>query len=93
MTFGLEEFLRELRAIENIFFVEFKLMEIKHKHQQFLILNLSTKDKSGYQKWLKYSLNSKPTEKHQIKLPKSFASTLKQIKKEIKNQSKDKNEK
>jgi hypothetical protein len=87
MTLGLEEFLKELGAEENIsrFYFEFTSKTGKTKR---LTLDVCVGDWLKKHKWLKYSFDSDPTEDYQTKYPKSFTSILKQIKKITKNQSK-----
>jgi hypothetical protein len=87
MTLGLEEFLKELRAEEGITVIEFRFFEAKDTKLQMLDLDICIGDRNADHEWLEYDLSLDPLP-FQKKLPKSFASTLKQIKKEIKNQSK-----
>ena len=84
MKLGLEEFLKELRADENVFYMEFRFMEFP-KHKQFLALYLTVRTQNDYRRRLEYDFSSHPTEKHQIKLPRSYKTLLLKIKKDLKN--------
>jgi hypothetical protein len=86
MTLGLEEFLKELRAEEGVTALEFNFFESRQTKTRFLRLNICLSDRRAeIPKWLSWDFDLEPTEE-ETKFPRSFASTLKQIKKEIKNQ-------
>jgi hypothetical protein len=85
MTLGLEEFLKELRAEEGVNHFDFEFHQSSKGNWKLLKLYIYFGDRDTE---LDYIFHSDPTENYHTKFPKSFASTLKQIKKEIKNQSK-----
>jgi len=88
MTLGLEEFLKELRAEKGVTALEFNFFESRQTKARFLKLNICMLDRSlEHPKWLSWDFDLEPTE-DETKFPKSFASILKQIKQEIKNQPK-----
>ena len=87
MTLGLEGFLKELRAEEGVIALEFNFFESKITKvlELKLIVWVGDKFKKNTRHRLSYNFDTNP-DPCEKKYPKSFTSTLKQIKKEIKNQ-------